>query len=196
MPGRRRLVLTYYPVKTPADVRPFTMPRSQGPWSVSRDGLASGLGGNRRRTLGLDRDRDPAVADGEDDGVGPIRRRELVRDRPHVIANGLLADLEDLTDRAIRPSTSDVGKHFELACGQRASRWIAALLGPSSARWILGTGTRQGQLQTWRRATGSRHTLRLHGHRRSRHAHRRARGTGDVQCALRKASEQPAALGC
>ena len=74
-----------------------------------------------RLTLGLDRDRDPAVADGEDDGVGPIRRRELVRDRPQVVANGLLADPEDLADQAIRPSTSDMAQHFELARGQRAS---------------------------------------------------------------------------
>ena len=125
--------------------------------------LVGDRSGGCRHAIRLNRDRDPAVADREDDGVRAIRCRELVRDRPKVVADRLLADPQDLPDLAVRATASDLGQHLELAHGQR-TRW-RTLPGLSAipTRLILGTGTRQRQLQTWRRAMGSRHRVRLRG---------------------------------
>jgi len=110
-----------------------------------RDHLGSGLRDRSRLAIRLNRDRDPAVADREDDSVRPIRCRELVRDRPEMIADRLLADPKDLPDLAVRPTASHLGQHRELALGQRTRCCLpSAWLGRLPARLILGAGTRQG----------------------------------------------------
>ena len=60
------------------------------------------------RGLRFNRDRNPSVADGQDNRMGPIRRRELVSDRAQVVSNGPFADPENLANLSIRPTTRDV----------------------------------------------------------------------------------------
>jgi hypothetical protein len=49
--------------------------------------------------------------------VRSIRRRELLGDRAHVVANGSLADAELLTDTPIRLAPRHVHEDFELPIG-------------------------------------------------------------------------------
>ena len=83
------------------------------------DHFGSGLRDGYRLAIRLDRDRDPAVADREDNGVRPIRRRELVRDRPEVVTNRLLADPQDLPDLAVGATASNMLEDLELSISYR-----------------------------------------------------------------------------
>jgi len=83
------------------------------------DHVGSGLRDGYRLAIRLDRDRDPAVADREDNGVRPIGRRELVRDRPEVVTNRLLADPQGLPDLAVGATASNMLEDLELSISYR-----------------------------------------------------------------------------
>ena len=82
----------------------------------------AGTEGRHRLPGGLRFDRygDPPVADREHDSVCSIGCVELVRDRPQVIADRLIADAELLADLPVRPAAGDIREDLELTVGHGA----------------------------------------------------------------------------